>query len=385
MLSNPLWILTVLGAMVVISEKLGRWGAMRHLGSALLVIVLTSVVANLGIIPTVTEGSPVYDVIFSVVAPLAIFWLLLAVDLRSVLRAGPVMLGLFLLGSVGTFAGVMVGMALAGGSDAFGPLHHALGGMFVGTYTGGSINFNAVALEYDVMNDGVLYAGAAVVDSLMTTIWMIATVVLPRLLRRLQPVTDAAAAALKQAEHDGVSDYETMGAIELGLLTAMGAGTLWLSDLLAAWTGEALGFSVPSILILTTIALVLAQTPAVQRIRGGQVIGWFAVMIFLAVIGALCDIAALARLGDLAPALMVFVVTIVTVHGVIVFGAAMIFRLDLDAAAVASQANVGGGTSALALARSLERSDLALPAILVGALGNALGTYLGFLAAAMLG
>jgi len=47
--------------------------------------------------------------------------------------------------------------------------------------------------------------------------------------------------------------------------------------------------------------------------------------------------------------------------------------------AIASQANIGGGTSAIALAESFERKELILPAILVGTLGNALGTYLGFL------
>ena len=60
------------------------------------------------------------------------------------------------------------------------------------------------------------------------------------------------------------------------------------------------------------------------------------------------------------------------------------FRVDrwpMDVVAVASQANVGGGTSALALARSLSRADLVVPAILVGSLGNALGNYLGFVAA----
>jgi uncharacterized membrane protein len=45
---------------------------------------------------------------------------------------------------------------------------------------------------------------------------------------------------------------------------------------------------------------------------------------------------------------------------------------------VASQANVGGATSALALARSLGRSDLVLPAVLIGSLGNALGTFIAF-------
>ena len=36
------------------------------------------------------------------------------------------------------------------------------------------------------------------------------------------------------------------------------------------------------------------------------------------------------------------------------------------------------GTTAIALAESFNRKELILPAILVGTLGNALGTYLGF-------
>ena len=60
------------------------------------------------------------------------------------------------------------------------------------------------------------------------------------------------------------------------------------------------------------------------------------------------------------------------------FGVARLFKVDLAIAAVTSQANVGGGTSALALARSLGRDDLVLPAVLVGSLGTALGTFVGF-------
>ena len=81
----------------------------------------------------------------------------------------------------------------------------------------------------------------------------------------------------------------------------------------------------------------------------------------------------------------VFVTVLVVVHAVVVFGAARVLRIDPDVAAVASQANIGGGTSALALARSLGRGDLELPAILVGAVGTALGTYVGFAVAAALG
>ena len=44
---------------------------------------------------------------------------------------------------------------------------------------------------------------------------------------------------------------------------------------------------------------------------------------------------------------------------------------------IASQANIGGASSALALAKSLHRPDLQLPAVLIGVLGNAIGTYFG--------
>jgi uncharacterized membrane protein len=142
---------------------------------------------------------------------------------------------------------------------------------------------------------------------------------------------------------------------------------------------------VPAALVLTTVALVLAQVPAVQRLRGTRFLGLFAVYLFLAVIGALCDLGSLARMGRLALVLLAFVSITIAVHAAITFGAARLLKIDVDAASVASQANIGGSTSALALARSLGRGDLELPAILVGALGNALGNYLGFMTAGWLG
>jgi uncharacterized membrane protein len=110
----------------------------------------------------------------------------------------------------------------------------------------------------------------------------------------------------------------------------------------------------------------------------------FAVYLFLAVIGAFCDFAALRSLGRLGLALLGLALTTVLVHGMIIFAAARVMRIELDIAAVASQANIGGPPSALALARSLGRDDLVLPAVLVGALGYALGTFLGFGAATYL-
>jgi len=180
-------------------------------------------------------------------------------------------------------------------------------------------------------------------------------------------------------------DRETVDPFHLALLLAIGALAVWGSGRLSGLIAELAGVRVPEILVLTTLALALAQLPVVQRLRGVRLCGMLAVMVFLAVIGALCDFSALASMGQLGVSLTVLVVVAVSVHGTVVFGLAAIFRQDPILAAVASQANIGGGTSALALARSLNRDDLVLPAILIGSLGNALGTYLGLLTAGLLG
>ncbi len=395
-MTDPLLILAVLGFNIALSEWLARHTWLRHLGSALLVILLTAVAANTGLIPVFSDKVQLYAGVFEYLAPLAIFLLLLRVNLRGILQAGLPMLTLFLLGSAGTVAGVLGGMWAVGGSAAFGELHWALGGMFVGTYTGGSINYNAIALEYGVVKEGAIYAGAAAVDSAMTALWMAVTVVLPRLLARKWPRlrpgaggrtgrstggrtnTDAVLGGVGSSNDQEDHDTETVGPFDFAVLMALGASAVLASNWLGGVTG------VPSVLILTTVALLLAQSSWVQRLRGTRVAGWFTVMLFLAVIGALCDVEALRALGGLGLDLTIFAVIVLLVHGVVVFGMGALLRLDLSMAAVASQANIGGSTSALALARSLGRNDLVLPGILVGALGNGIGTYLGFLTAAWL-
>ena len=381
-MTDPLFVLAILALNVVVAEQLARRTPLRHLGTALLVILTTTACANLGLIPTVTAGSPVYDAIFHPVAYLAIFLLLMQVNLRDLKRAGGTMIALFLLGALGTLVGVVAGMALLGGPERFGELYRAYGGMFVGTYVGGSLNFNAIALEYGVTERPVLLAGANAVDAGMTTVWMALGIVAPRLLRRWLRRGSAAGAELARPQVDlGIDDdTERLHPLDVGVCLALSGGALLASEWAAERIGAALDLRVPMIIVLTVLALVIAQLPIAKRVRGARTLGMFGVYLFLAVIGALCDISALRESGDLGLSTCLLVCIVFAVHGTVVFGAAALFKLDFDAASVASQANVGGGTSALALARSLGRSDLVLPAILVGSLGTALGTFLGVLA-----
>jgi uncharacterized membrane protein len=375
---DPLLLLALLCVCTVASEWLVRATALRHAGTALVVIVLTAVVANLGLVPTGSTAErpvPVYDVIFEHVAPLAIFWLVLRVELRRVLGVGLPLLALFAIGALGTTVGVIVALQVMG-PEIFGEHAAAMAGMFAATYIGGSTNFNTIALHYGTVTQGVLYLAAIAVDAGLTAVWMVVTIAVPRLLHRQKRFADG-----EPPTSADTSDRESIDPSELALLIALGVGTWWLCRVTAAEL-EPLGLAVPAILLLTLVALLLAQLPAVARLRSASPLGMFAVYLFLAVIGAHCDIAAVAELGRIGLNLLAFVCILLTIHGAITFGAALLLRMDIDLAAIASQANIGGGTTALALARGLGRPELVLPAILIGSLGTALGTFVGFAIAA---
>ncbi|HSC27937.1 MAG TPA: DUF819 family protein [Vicinamibacterales bacterium] len=383
--TDPLFITAILLLLIAVSEWLSRRGGFRHFGSALLVIMLGAVAANLGVIPagsTAEAPVAVYDAIFTYVAPIAIFWLLLCVNVRDVLKAGLPLVALFLAGSAATVAGTVLGMRVVGGEASIGPLYQAIAGMFAGTYTGGSVNFNAVALHYGVVRDGVLYSGSIVVDNIVTTVWFVATLAVPRAALLLRSRGSRSVRMPAAAIVDLDAERETLDPRGSSLVLALGIGALWFSELTARLLA-ARGLNVPSILLITGLALALAQFRSVSRLPGARVLGMCGVYLFLTVIGAFCDVQALGRLGTLGIALLVFASITVLTHGAILFGVAWLFGMDIDGAAVASQANVGGGATALALAKSLGREDLLLPGVLLGSLGYAIGTFLGFLAASL--
>ena len=368
---------------VVICEWLTQKRGFRHIGTALLVIIVTAIEANLRLIPT--TDTPVYDGIFSYIAPFSLFLLLLNVNLKDLKQAGIPMVTMYLIGSMGVIIGVFASVWLFAAPKTVGTLFYALAGMFTGTYIGGSINFHAVALHYGVSKAGNLFIAATAADNIMTALWMMATLAIPRFLQRRFPrqlPTAAVAAATKTdppAAQSLFSDAEWLRPADLALLLALGFAAIFIAKQVATRIPV-----LPFVLILTTIALMLAQFRVINNLKGNRLLGLFGIYIFLAVIGAYCDVAALIRDGELALVLFGMILLLVLIHAVLLFGIGALFRQDWDVLGIASQANIGGATSALALARSLNRADLQLPAVLVGTLGNAIGTYLGILVAEVL-
>jgi uncharacterized membrane protein len=382
-IQEPVYIITVLLLLVVVSEWLAEKKFFKHIGSVLIIIIAAAVLANINAIPSSHNAPALYDGIFRYAAPLGIFFLLLEAKLKDLKFAGVPMIMMFLIGSAATVTAAIVGYKIISPQNHIN-LAHAVAGMYTGTYIGGSANLNAVALNYEVNKDGVLYAAVNAVDNILTTVWIILTLTLPAVLQKFFPrqrniPPHLAGLSDEEIRERMIENKNNVGLRDIAILLALGFGSMFISARLAeifVW--------LPSIIVLTTLALIFAQIPFVQKLQGGRILGYLLIMLFLAVIGAFCDVRALLASGSAAGILLIWVTIIVFLHGLIIFTIGGLLKQDWDIISIASNANIGGATSAPVCAASLGRPDLQLPGLLAGTLGNAIGTYLGILVAEFL-
>jgi len=391
MIESPAVILGILSGLVAASIATERASPrLARFGAATWVIVLGAIASNAGLLPT---ASPTYDGLFTTVAPLAVILLLFRASLGELRLAGPTLLLAFALAVAATVGGVLAATLLLGAWLPATPWK--LAGMFTGTYVGGSANFVALQDAWRIPTD--VFAGANAADALVTALWMTVTLAAPGFLSRRDP--DAEDRRTGRA----TSPPPPLGAV-LGGRRSTGSGDVRESDpaglesgrfdplAIAAIVALALGVlvvsrwfesrwpAVPSAIVYTTLALVLAQLGPVRRLRGSGEVGLLLVYLFLAAIGAACDVAKMLEFGL---AIFAYASVLVAVHGVLLLLASRGFRIHVEIAAIASQSCIGGSTTALALAKSFGRDAYLLPGIVVGTLGNALGTYLGFAVAAL--
>lgn len=369
-LSHPIYVLSVLCLMVILADYVAKTKLGKKLGVALLVILFTAVVANCKLIPSASNSIPLYNGIFTYLAPLSIFYLLLGVQLTAIKKAGAPMIILFLIGSLATTVGVLMAWFIITPQEIIGEKGAIIAGMLTGTYTGGSVNFNAVALAYDFQEQGILYAGTIAVDNVVTALWIVVTLALPTLLRTFWQDTRI----VRSSNNKPTAEAENINFHSLSWLLFLGIFSYYISELISQVFPN-----IPSILTLSTIGILLAQTRFVSALNGSHTLGLYLVYIFLAVIGAYCEISSVLELKEVGMALLLFAALSVFLHGILLILLGSVTFRDWEMIAIVSQANIGGGTTAIALAESFNRKELIVPAILVGTLGNALGTYLGFL------
>ncbi|MGB5824591.1 MAG: DUF819 family protein [Proteocatella sp.] len=356
------------------------------ISGAVIALIGAMVLSNFRVIPV---DAPAYDAVWTYVVPLAIPLLLLQCNIKKIWKESGRMLIIFLISSVGTMLGAFLGYILL--ADKV-PELSKVAAMMSGSYIGGSVNFAAMASSFNV--EGELVSAAVVADNLLMALYFFVLIALPSIGFFRKHYTHP---HIDEIESVGVGKGETVssaywGRKEISLkdiafafasTTIIVAISQTISDFVGGYTAEMSGFAAVLLslvgnkyLLITTITMLLATfiPNFFGEIKGAQELGTFLIYIFFVVIGVPASIALILQKS---PLLLLYCAIMVIVNMIVTFTGAKIFKFSLEEAILASNANIGGPTTAAAMAISKGWTKLVGPIMMIGTLGYIIGNYFG--------
>lgn len=388
--SDNIWVLwafiTGWAAFSIYLEQKFEWAS--KISGAIIALIGALIFSNLKVIPT---ESIVYDQVWSYVVPLAITLLLYQCNITKIWKESGKMLVLFLVSSIGTMLGSTLGFLLL---NKHIPELAQIAGMMTGSYIGGGANFAAMASAFEIPGD--LVSAAVVSDNLLMALYFFVLISIPSI-----------ALFRKNFKHPHIDEVEKIGIKEgetaassywkskevslkdigfcIGSAFIIVAVSVSLAEFLSSIipTSNALLKIINTLLgnqylVITTVTMLCAtlKSDFFGNLGGAQEIGTFLIYLFFVVIGVPASISSII---NNSPLLLVFCLIIVAINMLVTFGVAKLFKFNLEEAILASNACIGGPTTAAAMAVSKSWSKLIAPIMLIGTLGYVIGNYCGII------
>lgn len=381
-------------AFSIYAEQTWAWAS--KISGAIVALLGALILTNLGIIPTNCVWFD--DIVWGFVVPMAIPLLLLTCDIRKIGREAGKILIVFLFGSIGTTVGALLGFALLG--DHVENLA-GVAAMMTGSYIGGTVNFAALSSAFEVPGETV--SAAVVADNLLMTLYFFVLIMIPSIKFFYNKFThphidEVNARGVDEEAKTQAAAYwgkKPISLQDIAINIAISVIIVWVSTEIAAVLAAVIPTSNPVLdllngmlgnkyLVLTTITMIIATafSKPLENLGGSQEIGTYLIYLFFFVVGAPASIKAIFLN---APLLLVFCAIMVFVNMLFCFVFGKLFKFDLEDIILASNANIGGPTTAAALAISKGWVKLIGPIMLVGTLGYVIGTYFGTFVGQFLG
>lgn len=344
----------------------------KALSAPLATMALALVVANLGIIPF---DSAVYDFINRNIVALAIPLLLFDSNLKQVFASTGPMLLAFTAGAISTVLATLITFPIM-------PLQHLQGwkiaSALAARHIGGAINFVAVAETLSI--DGSSISAAIAADNVVVALYFAFLFAIAKsggedkdhLAQGQKDVVGVEMEVNDSGTTTGAGSTMTMSSVAKSMTAAsclVTLGRILTVSLPFISKGTS---ALPMISILTVVAATIFPVFFQKYRSTGTSIGVIFMQMFFAASGASGSIQLVLKK---APSLFAFSGLSIGLHfGCLMIIGRLFLRIKPNLLYLASNANVGGPTTAAAMAQAKEWSELVLPALLVGILGYATAT-----------
>ncbi len=376
LLSDPMLVFAYLGGLLAIIFWVSGIPALEKFFTVVPPLIFAYFVPTistaLGITPI---ASPAYDWIIRFLLPVALFLLVITIDVRALAKMGWMALVMMLAGTVGI---------IIGGPVAFLAVGHWLPDQawtglaaLSGSWIGGAANMMAIAQSVGTP-DSIL-GPIIVVDTAVGYGWMGVLLFLSAFQHRFDRWSGANTTAIEETNAHMRELESHRHPIEVKDL-AITIGLAFAGAVAAVYAGQRMpdlgdptiiSKTTWAVLFVVTGALMLSFTP-VRKLEeaGASKLGFMALYFLIAAIGARADLHAVLQTPMFLLAGMIWM----AVHIAVLFSVARLVRAPLFFIATGSMANIGGAASAPIVA-GVYHPALAPVGVLMGVSGYILGIY----------
>lgn len=380
---GQIFILTLVPTILFLLNDHPKYGKIFKLIPLLVfAYFVPTLLSNFNILPgidfaIIPNEAPIYKAIKKYIIPASLVLLILAVDIKGILRLGSKAVIMFLTGTLGIVIGGPIALWIW---KDFLPADIWQGmAALAGSWIGGGANFTAMG-EIAKTTDSMMGA-MVIVDVLVANILTGLLMFFAGKYKTIDAKLGADNSAIEELKETVVEFQEKTAKVtttkEIMLMFTLAFGGSYLCYKLGSVmpeigeNGQIISHGTWKYILVTAFAVGLSFT----KIRnldgaGASKIGTYLLYILIGVIGAGADVLEVFK----EPYMFLMGLTWISIHVILLLVVMKMIKAPLFFMAVGSQANVGGAASAPIVASAFHPS-LATVGVMLGVAGYVLGTY----------